>query len=156
MGVGRSDGSVPGTTALAVHLVARATGRSANREQERRGPRVVVRERSHELGERDTMRPFEPEHVGRVAQASQAMLVDLRHHPEHAGLRRHQRIGDSEVGRQRERRVLFLGSKPRPEAQGVVAVVVAIDLLLREVESGGAAPLFGDDDATMQFSETLR
>ena len=55
------------------------------------------------------VRPVEPERLGEVAQPSEAMLVDVGHHTEHAGVGRQQRIGDGEVGRQRERRVLLLG-----------------------------------------------
>jgi hypothetical protein len=59
-----------------------------------------VRQRAHEVVEADLARPVETERLREVAQPPEPIAIHVGHHPEHAGVRRQQRVGDGEVGRQ--------------------------------------------------------
>ena len=79
-------------------------------------------QRAHELGERDAVRAIRARTRGRVwrrrPRPCSSTSGITRNTPVCAAM---QRIGDGEVGRQRQRRVLLLGGEPRPEAQRAVA-----------------------------------
>ena len=109
--------------------------RTASRNADVRGS--SRRQRAHELGERHVApatRARTPARCG--ADGRSAVLVDLGHHPEQPGPAASSASATARLVGQRERRVLLLGRRPRPEPQRRSRWSGSRhDLLLRELDA---------------------
>ena len=83
--------------------------------------------------------PVQAEGAGGLAQPLDRPLVRLGHHPEQAGAVGQQRIGDGEVGGQRQSGVARLRREPRAKGQLEASVRKGGDLLLGRIDPRCAA-----------------
>ena len=88
---------------------------AADREHEGAPAWIGAVERALELVERRLGGPVSPKRTRGVAQPRDRAVIGLGHHPEQAGLVRLERVGDGEVGRQRQRRVASSDCRRGPE-----------------------------------------